>query len=261
MADAAVFKITSGSVEVGLIARTIPGSITLDAASPYFVVKEVATSSPPMGAAYHKIGHTTGWSNGIVMLTCVDHHLGGRWPDLFVTRCGDTGSANTADGDSGGSTFVRLDSNNIRLIGINVGVSGTAHFWSPYHRIVGNLGGTFQVVRPATLAAPSSISGIVSTTPGQAFIYWPASSGASEYELQGEDWEQQCDPYWGCSVVNVGTWTVRVLGTNYTDTRSVFYGVVPHGTPAYTYTKYRVLAKNPMTGSFSLLGDSVRFSR
>jgi len=261
MADAALFKITTGNIEVGLIARPLSNSIVLDAASPYFVIREVAASSPPMGTIYHKVGHTTGFTSGFIWQACADHHWGYAWPDQYVTRCGDSGTAASEDGDSGGSVFIRLDTNNVRLIGISVGKNDQKHFWSPYHRIVANLGGAFQVVRPATLVAPSSISGIVSTTPGQAFIYWPASSGASEYELQGEDWEQQCDPYWGCSVVNVGTWTVRVLGTSYTDTRSVFYGVVPHGTPAYTYTKYRVLAKNPMTGSFSVLGDSVRFSR
>ncbi|MBL0939597.1 MAG: hypothetical protein IBJ03_11920 [Gemmatimonadaceae bacterium] len=264
MADAALFKITSGSIDVGLIARTAPGSINLDAASPYFVVKDVATSSLPMGTTYHRIGHTTGWVTGITVQTCIDHHLGYAWPDQYVTRCGDTGTASAQDGDSGGSVFVRLDSNNVRLIGITVGNNGTApgsaHLWSPYDRIVANLGGTFQVVRPATLLPPSTIAGSVSSIPGTAFVCWSSASGASEYELQGEDWQQQCDPYWGCNVVNVGTWKVRVVGTSYTDTRSIFHSVVPSGTPAYTYTKYRVLSKNPMTGSFSLLGDSVRFA-
>lgn len=259
MADAAVFKITSGSIDVGLIARTDSGSINLDTASPYFVIRSVATSSLPMGAFYHKVGHNSGWTTGVTLLSCVDHHAG-SWPGYYVTRCGDTGSATSIPGDSGGSVFVRLDSNNVRLIGITFGLSGSAHIWSPYHRIEGNLGGTFQVVRPATLATPSTIAGSVSTMPGTAFVYWSSVAGSSEYELQGEDWQQQCDPYWGCNVVNVSTWNVRVVGTSYTDTRPIFHSVVPPGTPAYTYTKYRVLAKNPMTGSFSVLGDSVRFS-
>ncbi len=153
--------------------------------------------------------------------------------------------------------FVRLDSNNVNLIGTTVGKQNLRHVWSPYSRIASDMGGTLVVTRQAALATPVLLGTVSSNN---AEVSWSAVSGASQYEVEVVDWEQQCDEDWGCNVVNTGVYKYVVTGTTFVDTRGIFSFVIPPGTPGYTYSAVTVTAKHPLNAHFSLTSIPVRFN-
>ena len=259
--DAALFKLdASMPSEVGLIARTTSassgagaGSTAVDPFSPYFVV--TGTALPPVGATYHKMGFAGGWTTDVKWQSCIDHKLGNGL-DQYVTRCADRGTAFNTGGDSGGSVFVRLDSNNVALIGTTVGQGGNNHVWSLIGRIESDMGGVLGVVRDATLSSPTVTAAVLGS--GYAEISWPPVSGATEYRVTVDNYSQTCDE-WGCYVTGMREEST-VTGGTFTDSRSYLY-VIPPGTPSTAHVSMQVVARNPLLGSRSIASDAVRFAK
>jgi len=227
------------------------GATDVDPSSSFFVI--VGTASPPVGAAYHKVGYRTGWTTGFKHQSCVDHETNG-----FVTRCSDQGTAWADGGDSGGSVFVRLDSNNVDLIGTSIGrmsafgVTNQVHVWSPYSRIYSDMvasgsGGILQVTRPANLATPYTTADVNGSN---ANVYWSTVSGATEYEVITQEFVETCDGF-GCYVTGYPETRTRVLGTSYSDTRGIFSRVLDPSEVGYNYTSIRIVAKNPADANYS----------
>lgn len=264
--DAAMFSLSASMpYELGLIVRTTfastgstIGSRVQDTNSPWFVV--TMTSSPPVGAYYSKMGWNSGWTTGQKTHSCVDHFLGNS-PDSWVTRCSDVGTALNLGGDSGGSVFARLDSNNVSLIGTTVGLKTIfpyptpLHVYSPFSRIASDMGGTMVVTRQASLAAPNPSAAVVS---GHAQLTWPAVVGATEYQVLVQEVDQMCDEYWGCWLIYGPEVASTVSGTTWQDPRSTFlpYYVDPNG----PHMRVRVVAKNPMLANFSPPSAHMLFS-
>lgn len=260
--DAAMFQLAPEMPsELGLIVRTTfnstttaIGSVEQDTQSPWFVITSATTGSIPVGATYHKMGWVGGWTTGYRYQSCVDLWLG-NWPDAFVTRCADRGTAENQPGDSGGSVFVRLDSNNVSLIGTTVGNIGGDHVYSPYSRVASDMGGTMVVTRPATLTEPVLTSSLVG---GHANVTWPGVSGASEYQVFVQEVWQQCDEYWGCSLTYGPETKYTVTGTTWQDSRNTF--IAAYVDPNGPHMRVRVKANNPLGASFSTFSPHVLFS-
>jgi hypothetical protein len=261
-------------MQVGLIARTtfaaaagpfVSGSRQIDQSSPYFVITQ--TAYVPVGTVYSKMGRTTGWTSGEKLQSCYDHHFShpnaGLFYDLYTTRCADKGSAWTDGGDSGGSVFVRLDSNNVALLGTTVGRAGSSgsdpHVYSPFSRIAVDMGGTLTVTRPA-LATPAVSASVVG---GQARLDWSAVSGATGYKVEIVDYVQECDDFgfgWQCLVHGYPSSTI-VSTSYFLDPRSTFTRVLASWEAGLVRTHYTISARNTMTGAFSLPAAVVRFER
>lgn len=261
--DAALFQVDAGMpYELGLIARPYyGGSLTQDIANPWFVVN--GTIAPPSGAPYSRVGRASGWISGIVTSTCVDLWLN-NWASVRIARCSDAGNAQTTGGDSGGSVFAMVDSFDVRLMGTTVGnmvINGASrHVWSPYSRIASDMGGSMNVVRPATLTAVTPTGSTTGMPSSQAIIAWPLVSGATEYMVHAMDFAQTCDPYWGCSIYQTGGYRTTVTTTYHTDTRNIFSSIIPPGTPGTFYTSFSVEARNRLTGERSLVTNEVNIS-
>jgi hypothetical protein len=273
--DAAVVAVTGRGVQVGLIVRTtaaaslwgVAGSRQIDQASPYFVITE--TGGIAVGEPYHKMGRTTGWTTGQKLLSCVDHswtHPGaqGFW-NLYVTKCGDVGSAYNEGGDSGGSVFARLDSNRVALLGTTVGRIGEdqnswGHVYSPFSRIAQDVGGTLGVVRPPTLATAATSASVVS---GYARVDWIPVVGATEYLVDLVDFIETCGDFgfgWECLMHGYPSSTV-VYTPSFQDPRNSFTHVLQPWDPGYVRTHITITARNPLTGSFSQASATSRFAR
>jgi len=82
-------------------ARTRFGSLEIDTRNPRFrIIGEF--EFPFLGETAHKIGRSTGWTRGNVVLTCVDTFVGGT--DI-VQICQDFVQAGVVGGDSGSTVF------------------------------------------------------------------------------------------------------------------------------------------------------------
>ena len=91
-----------------------------------------------VGQVVNKVGRTTGWSQGQVTNTCVDTNVSGS--DI-TQLCQNFVSATVGSGDSGSPTFAISSGNNVTLVGILWGGSGSSSFvYSPMANIHSDLG-------------------------------------------------------------------------------------------------------------------------
>ena len=91
-----------------------------------------------VGQVVNKVGRTTGWSQGQVTNTCVDTNVSGS--DI-TQLCQNFVSATVGSGDSGSPTFAISSGNNVTLVGILWGGSGSSSFvYSPMANIHTDLG-------------------------------------------------------------------------------------------------------------------------
>lgn len=127
--DAAGARYASGvDVAFGSIYRTLspgtttPGSLEIDPATPRFrIVGEVAF--PLAGQTVHKVGRTTGWTQGSVLATCVFTSVINT---NILILCQDFVRAGVGSGDSGSPVFERIGTgNDVRLHGILWGAGGS----------------------------------------------------------------------------------------------------------------------------------------
>lgn len=73
---------------------------------------------PEMGEALNKVGRTTGWTRGEVVITCGNFSVAGAAPPTAML-CQDVVAAPSAGGDSGSPVFRQIgDSNHVELYGI-----------------------------------------------------------------------------------------------------------------------------------------------
>ena len=103
----------------GMIARTTfglqrIGSLIIDEANPrWTIIGEF--SFPFEGEVVHKVGRTTGWTRGPVIVTCADVGVNGT--DI-VQICQDIAMAGSRGGDSGAPVFERAGGEFVFLTGI-----------------------------------------------------------------------------------------------------------------------------------------------
>lgn len=241
--DAALFNVNAGvPSHRGLIARTTfrnngyhnggNGSRTVDTNKPYFFV--TWTSGAVVGQVVEKMGMVTGWTWGTISATCVDHFFSQGFPVDYVTKCSLEANINHNSGDSGGPLFSWDGSDQVTLIGTLVGQTTTQNgIFSPYSRIIADMGGTIVATAPNTLSAPT-MSGSLSG--GTATISWTAVSGATRYNVFRSYYEiVGYDPEWGTPIYeNRVVYVATATGTsyNYPGGYSSYGGV---GGSAYQY--------------------------
>jgi hypothetical protein len=198
--EAALFNVSTNPgvySHRGLIARTTfrdagyhnggLGSLQIDASKPYFVVT-AAGASPASGMQVQKMGHVTGWTWGTVSNTCVDHFFNQGGLVDYVTKCNYEANINHNSGDSGGPFFLWDGADEVTLLGTLVGQTVTTNgIYSPYTRIVGELGGTFVATRGVNLSTPTGLT--TSITNGHPALSWSAVSGATRYNMFFQHYE------------------------------------------------------------------------
>jgi hypothetical protein len=127
----------------GLIAKTTGvnnGSLTIAGA---FTVTAQDNTSTTFSGAINKVGRTTGWTQGNASSTCATVNVSGsniqlRCQTLVVSN----GAAIVSGGDSGSPVFKITSGDNVNLVGILWGGSGTTTFvFSPLKNIQDELGG------------------------------------------------------------------------------------------------------------------------
>ena len=90
------------------------------------------------GTVVNKVGRTTGWSQGAVTNTCVHTNVSGS---NITQLCQNFVSATVGSGDSGSPVFQIVSGDNVRLVGILWGGSGSRSFvYSPISNIRSELG-------------------------------------------------------------------------------------------------------------------------
>jgi len=120
---------------LGSIAQTARPGRSLTITGQWSVTGEgVAT----VGQVVNKVGRTTGWSQGQVTNTCVDTNVSGS--DI-TQLCQNFVSATVGSGDSGSPVFAIQSGNNVAIVGILWGGSGSQSFvYSPIANIHQDLG-------------------------------------------------------------------------------------------------------------------------
>ena len=90
----------------------------------------------------HKVGRTTGWTSGTVTGTCVNVNVSGsNIQQLCQTLVTNNSAAIVGAGDSGSPTFKITSGDNVQLVGILWGGSGSTQFvFSPLKNIQDELG-------------------------------------------------------------------------------------------------------------------------
>ena len=134
LSDALLAKYTSNTFEdFGTIARTTfggqrIGSLRINPDHPRW---EIVTEFgfPFLGETAHKVGRTTGWTQGPVVETCVDLNSSGT---DRVLLCQDIVLAGAGAGDSGSPVFERVGPSEVALTGIMWGF-GTGAFGEPLY--------------------------------------------------------------------------------------------------------------------------------
>ncbi len=97
-----------------------------------------AEGPAPVGATVHKVGRTTGWTNGTHTNTCVTVNVTGT---NITLPCQDFVSAGVDQGDSGSPVFQRLGGGDaVRLTGVLWGGSGSSFVYSPLSQVRAELG-------------------------------------------------------------------------------------------------------------------------
>jgi hypothetical protein len=127
----------------GVIAKTTGvnnGSLTTAGA---FTVTAQDNTSTTFTGAINKVGRTTGWTQGTASSTCVTVNVSGSNVQLRCqTLVVSSGPAIVSGGDSGSPVFKITSGDNVTLIGILWGGSGTTTFvFSPLKNIQDELGG------------------------------------------------------------------------------------------------------------------------
>jgi len=137
LADAsrARYLIGSSDVALGKIARTERPGRNLAIVGDFSITAE---GSATVGQTVNKVGRTTGWSQGRVTNTCVTTNVSGS---NHTDICQNFVSATVGSGDSGSPVFMISGGNNVTLVGILWGGSGSSSFvYSPLTNIEQELG-------------------------------------------------------------------------------------------------------------------------
>jgi len=141
--DAALAEYLPGiDAQLGMIYRTTflgtssPGSIVLDDGKHFRIAKE--QPFPLGGEVVDKVGRTTGWTRGQVVLTCVDTGVADA-PVLTVMLCQDWVAGISAGGDSGSPVFQQIgvadESKPVSLYGLLWGGGGGIFVFSAMENI------------------------------------------------------------------------------------------------------------------------------
>ncbi|MDY7093930.1 MAG: hypothetical protein SX243_13240 [Acidobacteriota bacterium] len=132
------------AAQLGLIVRTTfsdpsSGSTTIDDLQPTFTIVSDASTASVLGATLHKVGRTTGWTEGPLSTTCANVNIDGSSITLLCQNWVDAG---VFGGDSGSPVFSRLDATTVQLEGILWGrnVDGDRFVYSPVPMIEQDLG-------------------------------------------------------------------------------------------------------------------------
>ena len=97
-----------------------------------------AEGSAVVGNVVNKVGRTTGWSQGSVTNTCVNTNVSGT---NITQICQNFVSATVGSGDSGSPVFQIISGNDVRLVGILWGGSGSQSLvFSPLSQVEQELG-------------------------------------------------------------------------------------------------------------------------
>jgi hypothetical protein len=137
LADAsrARYMIGSSNVALGRIARTERPGRNLTIVGDFSITAE---GSATVGQTVNKVGRTTGWSQGRVTNSCVTTNVSGS---DHTEICQNFVSATVGSGDSGSPVFIISGGNNVTLVGILWGGSGSSSFvYSPLTNIEQELG-------------------------------------------------------------------------------------------------------------------------
>jgi hypothetical protein len=103
------------------------GSLVIDPANPMFsIIAERPFPNP--GDTMHKVGRTTGWTSGTVTQSCADTNVGGTDITLLCQEIVTGPSGSVGGGDSGSPVFDNIVGNNVRLVGLLWGGSGSNVF-------------------------------------------------------------------------------------------------------------------------------------
>jgi hypothetical protein len=152
-ADVAAILVNSGTaVDLGYIGRTTysaygnggVGSTEIDTLNPRFFFNSTDVY-PELNERVHKVGASTGWTEGDVTRTCVDTSVPYRSNSRL--RCQYTANYGSMDGDSGSPVFKLAGGNGITLQGIHWGrvdAAGDAVF-SPWGGVQKDMPGFGQL--------------------------------------------------------------------------------------------------------------------
>ncbi len=140
-ASRALYSGSVGSAQ-GVIAKTTgvnTGSLTTDG---NFTITSQDNSSTSYSGTVNKVGRTTGWTSGTITNTCVTINVSGSNVQLQCQTMVTNNSATIVSGGDSGSPVFRIASgDNVTLLGILWGGSGTTTFvFSPLKNIQDELG-------------------------------------------------------------------------------------------------------------------------
>lgn len=128
--------IPASSVAFGKIAKTErPSKGALSITGQFSIT---ADGEAVVGQTVNKVGRTTGWSQGAVTNVCVNTNVSGS---NVTELCQDFVSASVGSGDSGSPVFAITSGDNVTLLGILWGGSGSSSFvFSPLSAIKTEIG-------------------------------------------------------------------------------------------------------------------------
>lgn len=124
----------------GAIARTTgANNNSLEVSGSFEVTaQDNAGTAAPVGAIVNKVGRTTGWTQGPVTNTCVNTNVFGSRLHLL---CQTFVAAGVGGGDSGSGVFAVTRKNDVTLLGILWGGSGSQlYVYSPFNQVQQELG-------------------------------------------------------------------------------------------------------------------------
>ena len=124
----------------GAIARTTgANNNSLVVAGSFEVTaQDNAGNAAPVGTTVNKVGRTTGWTQGPVTNTCVNTNVFGSRLHLL---CQTFVAAGVGGGDSGSGVFAITRKNDVTLLGILWGGSGSQlYVYSPFNQVQQELG-------------------------------------------------------------------------------------------------------------------------
>ncbi len=143
-ASRALYSSGVPSVQGEILKTSGPNNRDLNVAGVFTITsQDTETTSFPIGMVVNKVGRTTGWTQGEVTRTCVHTGVFGSNTVLlcqtFVSN--PAGAAVVGGGDSGSGVFSIRGRDNVRLLGILWGGSGSTTFvFSPLKAIQDELG-------------------------------------------------------------------------------------------------------------------------
>ncbi len=146
------------------------GPLAVDQTLRFFSV--TSTAQPGQVSPGHylmKVGQTTGWTEGIVLNTCLDIIAA----DGYKRKCAIRSKYYSSGGDSGAPVFLSTAGSGVMLAGLHFGSNAgdQTTFSSHWHRVVEELGGQITAVTDITVGAPA-VSGTVDG--GLPNLSWPA---------------------------------------------------------------------------------------